>query len=397
MPRFYDINTVLDIPMLGNDDLLKRSKGRLLKWSKFVWDDMNEDTLRIAERVRIPIRQQFWINKRTNSIDMPCDFLKICSVNVIDCYGQFIPVFLNDRLHDDIVDVGGTKDCACEYNCGYRLCNTIKGYEAITTTKSDKLPTGEPISFTCVDRKYIDPQGFLYSETQYPLRVYLSGVWTDTVLHTESTKMCAVELDKNGCCCDTEENVNNVCDACGINTCSIDNPVPFGGTSDIPPAKGVTTWQYYCNSKLDWFSYQCGCPTGKQGGGLGCSSNIYNISELGNRLIFPHNFGWDRVMVRFYPDIQTSELQIPYMAVETFVMGLKFWDVRFDDKKQDLAEVYGQHYSRLKWGLFLELNKHRIAEQKMILTPPIYVPSFISHRRDGYATGNYYGNGNENY
>jgi len=42
--------------------------------------------------------------------------------------------------------------------------------------------------------------------------------------------------------------------------------------------------------------------------------------------------------------------------------------------------VFGEKYSRQKWGLYLELNKHRMAEQRMILTPPTYVPSF--HHRD---------------
>jgi hypothetical protein len=40
------------------------------------------------------------------------------------------------------------------------------------------------------------------------------------------------------------------------------------------------------------------------------------------------------------------------------------------------AAVYGEKYSRQKWGLYLELNKHRMAEQRMILTPPVCVPSF---------------------
>lgn len=387
MARFYSVEDIVDSLCLRSGDILKRNKGLYLECAKDVWEDLNETTLKIADRVKIPIRRTFKVNKRTNSIDIP-PFLRLSSVNVIDHCGNFHPVYRNDKLTDDIVDLAGTEDCACEFNCGYKLCNTIKGYEAVVSTKSDELPNGNPISFECTDRKAVDDQGFLISETQYPMRVYLSGVWTNTVLNTQVTKMCKVEVDANGCCCDTEENINAVCDSCSVKATGYD--IPVGGTAMTPPHEGDQSWIYYCNSKMDWFSLQCG-GFAYAFNRKDCKNNIYNISELGNRLIFPADFGWDNVMVRFYADISTGDIQVPYMARQVFMTGLQYYASEHNMDKQDQSAIFGKKYSRQKWGLFLELNKYRIAELKMITTAPVYVPSYISNNNSGYYDNGYRG------
>lgn len=376
MGRFVPIQEVVKLPMLGQHDYLMRSKGRFLTWSKYVWDDMNLSTTKVAKR------EFFDINKRTNTVDLPCDFLQLCSVNVVDKHGVFYPVYLNDRLHDDLVDIAAAKDCACEYKCGYKMCSTIKGYEAVVSTKSDFNPDGTAVSFKCVDRKAVDRNGFFYQELQYPMRVYLSGVWTETVLHTEKKKMCEVEVDSNGCVCDSEENINKICHSCGI--VDKDYYPPLGGTANTPPNEGDDTWIYYCNSKADWFGMQCGnLPHGMT---KHCN-NIYNISELGNRLIFPHDFGFKRVMIRYYHDVNLNDLQIPRIAVDTFVMGLKWWDCKYDDKRQQLAQVYAREYAVMKFGLLREMNKYRIAELGKILAPPRFVPSYVLGRLNNFIVG----------
>lgn len=371
MTEFITINEIVQLPLLANDDILQRGKGRMLKWAKYVFQDLNLDVLKETRR------QYFQINKKTNSVDLPCPASMVSSVNIVDAAGTIYPVWKNGRLHPDIADVSAAKDCACEYKCGHKLCNLIKGYKAVVSTKTDKLPDGEDISFTCVDRKGVVGDTF-YEETQYPLRVYLSGVWTDTILYTEKRELCKVEIDKNGCVCDTNSNIENVCNTCcgstGTTSTTLDNqPIPVGGTSLIPPCPEATTWMYYCNSKLDWFSIQCGnYPY--------CRSefdNIYNITDSGNRLVFPANFGFDKVLIRFYQNQNLKDIKIPMIAVDTFVSGLKWWDVRWNDRKQNLAVKYEMDYTKLKWGLLGELNKYRIAELKMMTTPPVYMPSYI--------------------
>lgn len=374
MSRYVTLDEALDLIMLGGDDLQKRSRGRYLTYAKYVFQDLKLDVL------KNPVRKIIHINKRTNTIDLGCDALILSSVNLIDKCGAFHPVFRNDSIHDDLVDVSASKDCACEYKCGYRLCNSIKGYEAITTIKSDTMPNGDPVSFTCVDRKAVDSQGFFYEQTQYPLRVYEDGEWVNTILHTEDRKLCKVQVDSNGCVCDTDENVNFLCNACGYESVNTSN-IPIGGNAQSYCGnENVNEWIYYCNTKFDWFSIQCGCYPflDKR------FRNIYNISEDGGRLIFPPNFGFDKVMVRTYENINLATLQIPFMAVPAFGLGIKWYDCRFNDKKQMFEAKYKSDYTTAKWGLLGQLNKYRVAELRMITTPPVYMPSYIDKRDDIY-------------
>jgi len=382
MPRFYDINTTVEDLCQRSGDLLLRNKGLFLSVANEVWDDLNEDTLKLAEKVKIPFRQIFWVDKRTNSINIPKNSLKICSISAIDKWGCYWPIYRNTKLNDDIVELGEAQNCACENNCSSKLCNTVKGYEAVTTIRSDFLPNGDPIDFTCIDKKAFDGQGFLYEQTQYPLRVYTSGVWADTIKYTEDKKLCKVDVDAQGCICDTEENLNAICNACGIN----DTSIVYGGNSSAPPicAPDATSWVYQCASKMEWFSVQCGSFPYRCGNGY---NNIYNIDQLGNRIIFPHNFGWDKVMIRFYEDISLQNLQIPYLAKECFMTGLQYFATCHHDKKQQLSAVYGQKYSKQKWGLLLTLNKLTIAEQSQIFMPKVFMPSYLQNRNYG---NNYY-------
>lgn len=377
MARFTPIIELVESLCLRSGDTQMRNKGLFLSCSKDVWNDLNETTLRLADRVKMPVRQRFHVDKRTNSINLPQNALRVSSVNVIGDGGVLYPVYRNERLHDDIVDVSVEPDCACEYKCGYQLCNSIKGYEVVKHTDDDYMPDGSPVSFDCVDRKVL-LGNILYEQKQYPQRIYESGVWTDTIKHTENIKLCKLEVDHNGCVCDTDANVDAVCDACGFNDNDNDKCC-VGGSASVPPAKDCNAWTYYCTSKMDWFAIQCGrYPFFRKG-----CENIYNISELGDRLIFPHNFGWDKVVVRYYADISLNNLMIPYIARQTFMTGLQCFANEMNVKKQGEANVFCNKYSRYKWGLFLELNKNRLAELRMMFTPPVYVPSYQRHNRFG--------------
>jgi hypothetical protein len=397
MARFQPVIDVIDNLCLRSGDIARRKKGLYLSCCSDVWNDLNETTLKIAKRLKIPVRRKFEVNKRTNSIELPCNFNRLSSVNVVDERGVIHPVYRNLSIHDDIVDVPSEKNCACEKKCGYNLCNTIKGYVAIQTTQTDTLPDGvTPVTFNCITRIAVGENGIVYKESQEIQRVYTNGVWTGTVLQTTSTQMCQCETDHNGCICDTEHNVNLLCESCGIrnfqnninphNLTNIAEPYAVGGTAMCPPSPNDNEWVYYCDNKMDWFSIQCGCEPGRFRRQY---RNVYNISENGNRLVFPHDFGFEKALVRFYEDIDLQNLLIPYIAKDTFMTGVQYFAMKQNPDLRDMAGSFGQQYSREKWGLFLELNKMRIAELGKTISPQAFVPSYIDHREDRYW-GYYY-------
>lgn len=382
MARFEPLYDVVDQLCLRSGDINRRKKGLFLSVAGDVWSDLNETTLKIAKRIKIPIRREFNVNKRTNSLDLPCNFNRLASVNVVDECGVIHPIFRNLSLHDDIVQVPPDKNCACEHNCGYQLCNTIKGYVAVQSVQSDFNPDGSPVSFNCVSRIAVGKNGVVYKETQYPQRVYTNGVWTSTILYTENKEICQCDTDDNGCICDTERNVTLLCESCGIRNFQ-DGIAPrnlsecVGGTAECPPDQACNEWVYYCNTKMDWFTVQCGC----EGRGIRKGfRNIYNIGENGKRLIFPKDFGFEKALVRFYEDIDINNLLIPYVAKQTYMTGLMAFAYEYNPEMFQAGQAYAANYSRQKWGLFTELNKMRIAELGNTIAAASYVPSYHERR-----------------
>src|ERR1700690_3987974 len=145
MATFYSSEELCETLCQLSGDNLMRNKGIYLSSVKMTWDDMNEDGLKLSERVKIPTRWEFFVDKRTNTVTIPSNIngQKLCSVNGVDRWGNFFPLYRNDSIPvNDIVDVGASNNCACENNCSYQLCNTIKGYEAVQSVKSDFLPDG---------------------------------------------------------------------------------------------------------------------------------------------------------------------------------------------------------------------------------------------------------------
>lgn len=372
MSTFINLDDAIDLILLGNNDLLQMGKMRLRKFARFVYDDLQLSV------IKQPKRQFFQIDKRTNSVVLPCTMSELSSVSVVDRHHNIYPVWRNEKLTGDIVDIAAGRDCACEHNCGYKLCNTMKSYEAITTVETDKLPDGSDISFTCVSRKSIDKGGNLIEQVQFPERVYEEGVWTDTILKTETKHLCAVEVDSNGCLCDTKENIDLVASHCGCNTGCGSNGIPCGGDASNPPCNdsNIDTWKYYCNTKLDWFGVQSGCEVGA----MNPMRNIYNISEEGNRLIFPHDFVHDKVLVRFYEPTNVADIKLPSIAITALTSGLKWYSIRFDDNKRALAISWEQEYSKNKIGLSSMLRRNTIAYWRMVLSTPVFVPSYIIGR-----------------
>lgn len=379
MARFEPVIEVVESLCLRSGDIHMANKGLYLDCANDVWDDLNETTLRITERIKMPMRRMFHVNKRTNTVDLPCRANLVSSVSIVDHHGIMYPVFRNDNLNNDFVDLGAVKNCACEFECGNQLCNAIKGYEVVRHTETDKNPDGTDVTFECIDKKAVSG-GFLYEQKQYPERIYVSGVWTSTILKTENTKLCAVEVDRNGCVCDTPQNIDRVCNVCGISN-NNNSQCCIGGSSLVPPNPNCDTWTYYCSSRMEWFNVQCGSfPFGHIRG-----NNIYNIDSTGTRLVFPPNFGWSSVLVRFYEDISLDDLMIPYIAKPTFMVGMQCFSTMHNEKKIPVSQVFCNKYSRMKWGLFQDLNKYTLDESRMMLTPPVYVPSYISRDSDYYG------------
>lgn len=349
MAIFIPIEEVVEDACHSIGDYLMRKKMRFLRFAKRIYnDDLN---LGVIKDVR---REFMYINRRTNTIDMPSESIKLSAISYMDECGVEWPLYRNPTLNDDIVDIKADKNCAC--SCGNELCNMIKGYESKIETITDSMPNGDPVTFKAYSIKGYDDNGSFYETKQYALRKYTNGVWTDTVLETEKTELCKLELDQNGCVVDCEENFQKVA-SCGCGTTA-------PGSSDLPG----NVYRVSCTPILSTFSIACGQ-------WYSCTNefvNIYNISELGDRIIFPADFPIDKVLVRYFVNTNLKEMKIPSVARQAFITGLMYYHYEnsADMNEARLSELYSRRYTDQKFALLQEMNKYTSVAKRMILTPP---------------------------
>lgn len=330
-----------------------QNKLRYLSFAKDIWyNDMNLTSVKDVERIILTI------NKKTNTVNLPCVSSLVSGVYVIGKYGEFYPIFRNERLHNDIIDLAAIDDC--EDECNGKLCNMINNYEPVVENIESKMPDGSSKIFRCVTKKMYDVNGDYYEENQYPQRIYTDGVWTDTIVHTEKRFLCKLELDKKGCVKECEDNYYKVLNSGCYSECkSLYEPTEVGIKCIInPEAKDLYGWE--CGYNFSIFNI----------------NNVYNINSEGDRLIFPNNFVFRKILVRYYVDLPLKDIKVPSIAKEAIMTGIKYYDTLLDEKKIQINHIYSQKYAKMKGGVMSMLMKVNSDQQRMIITPPIIIPNF---------------------
>lgn len=293
-----------------------------------VYMDLNLHTIRYTQRYRIAI------DKNTMTVDLPDKFLMLSSVAVEDNCGKLHYLSYNPNITHDILDISLADSCGCECGCTCDICKGIRSYEPIIEVTQELMPDGSTKDFENVTRKRLDSNGNMVVEKTFPVRMYTAGVWTDTVLQSDTQVLCNLETLDCGCIKDTPANLTKVMDCCNAVTL------------------------------MD----ECGCcrPTAEL---------EYGVSELGNRLKFPSNFLWDKVVVRFYVDAPIGELRIPRIARKAFMLGIQD-ELELDehDTNQYKIEKIEQRYKRAKSQLIDDTTRWSIKGIYDVLTPKIIMP-----------------------
>ena len=360
MAIFENIESVVERTcFMMNDNLLKK-KMRLLKISVDVHEDMQLNV------IKSPEREFFQINKRTWTVDLPCRIDELESVSFVDCYGIIHPVYRNERLHRDIVDVRASKNCEC--GCSSELCHLIKNYVGITEVVTVDTPEGGTESFTCITRKYVTPDGLYREQRQYPIRINdYTGDWIANELTQEDIQLCKLDVDHNGCIIDCSENLEKLnCVGC-ITSCR----------TVVPGNNGVgDSFIVGCGTPYDLYRAEAGSLFSRTDYYF---NNIYNITDDGKRLIFPVGFPHNKVLLGFYKGIEISNIKVPIIARPAFMMGLAYFDTLLsaDPADQKLNQIYDRKYTMMKFGMLQEFNKNTIAELRMTMTPPVVWPSIV--------------------
>lgn len=291
--------------------------------AKEVYTELNLYTIRKTKRMFVKV------DKQTNTIRMPDDFVMLSSLSVIDPYcGEIIPLVINTTILKDVVDSGVNRSCECECGCDSKLCGNIFKYESIQRQVTAPLPGGggETMDYTETTRKRIDEHGNVMQEICGPVLKYDSetGVHTATVVECQEYQICQLEIKECGCVVESPENIEKFSSVC------------CGGN----------------------YETECGticCPEDNPYG--------YNFVDGSSKIAFASNFKFGEVLVRYYADVPTKELEIPRVAKQAIIAGIKAYLIPHD-RKEPLwrAQYWKNEFEVEKTKLTNILNRYSLKE-----------------------------------
>lgn len=291
-PRFTTIQEIVKGILRREKDFAGANKLLYESIAKDLYKELNLTSIRATERRFIKV------DKRTNSITLPNNYLKLSSICEIDACGKQVPMVINTNLTSDIIDISTVNDCGCECGCQSELCSHIKNYELIQEEVSITMPSNSVQIFTGTLRKKINNDGSYVTEKIWPTQKYDNGVYVAVVMETTEEFNCKVELLPCGCVKPTQENEDKVVACAGADSYQVD----------------------------------CGCNINP--GYLFHHDHIkhpqYNFSEEGDRITSDCFYKCDYVLVRYYVNNKTKDILIPYFARKAMVSGIKAELVDFE-------------------------------------------------------------------
>lgn len=313
---------------LNKGDVGRREYLRYKSIAKGVYRELN--LLKLREAVRVFIS----IDNATNSIKIPENCISISSISVVDSCGKIVPLSYNDMIADqDIVSLSDDKRCGCTVcGCQNLDCGSMYKYETITELVTMKLPNGSFDTFEKTLIKRINPDGSVVQEINEPEAIYNeSGVHTSTEMVKRIENICKVDVKDCGCIVDSEENKTKLGESCCAQLFSVESG---------------------CCIK------SCGCET---------LDYSYSMNEEQNRIYFDSRFEYDKVLLRYYANQTSKEIEIPIIAKDVVMYGTEYKAAMWDkNNRVGRASMFkNEYFEALKK---LELAMYRMTNEEFINT-----------------------------
>lgn len=333
-PRFITIEELVKGMLRREKDLTGIDKLLYKSVAKDIYKELN------LASIKVPIRLWMNVDKRTNSITLPDNFMNFSSIEIEEC-GVRVPVIINTNLLSDIVDVSNIPDCGCDCGCQSETCSSIKNYELIQEEISIIMPDSTVKVFTETTRKKLNKDGTIVIETIKPVQQFDNGTYVGVVMETNDEFFCHVEVLPCGCVAQTKEN-DDICYSC---TAAISFGVDCG-----------------CNITPDHLMRKHHDERYRH--------PEYNFSQEGDRIIFHHPFHYDRVLISYYANTKTKDILLPIIAMRAMVAGIKA-DMEPYDKRavKWKADSWEDKYIRAKRVLMDQLNPINITKFNTQITP----------------------------
>ncbi len=311
---------------LNKGDVGRREYLRYKSIAKGVYRELN--LLKLREAVRVFIS----IDKATNSIRIPENCISISSISVVDSCNKLVPLSYTDSITDqDIISINDDKKCGCKVcDCQNKDCGSMYKYETMTELVSMKLPNGSFDTFEKTLIKRINPDGSVVQEINEPeLTFDDNGVHVSTDMVKRIEVICKVDVKDCGCIIDSEENKKKLGETCCAQLFSVESG---------------------CCAK------NCGCET---------LDYSYSMNEEQNRMYFDTRFAYDKVLLRYYANQTSAEIEIPIIAKDAVMYGTEYkaamWDKNSKGSRAGNFKMeYYEAVSNLEKAMYRMTNKEFI-------------------------------------
>lgn len=291
--QFGTVDEAVTSLLSRENDIAGVNKLRYKEVAMDVYRDMNLSAIKHVKRAL------FTIDKRLNGIVLPEAFYKFSTISVITKDHQILPLVYNTNITDDIVDLGLDANCECQ--CTDSICNYKRNYETITEEVMAIMPDETEQKFIKTIRKFIQSDGSAYVEVNEPTAIFVDGIHTATELKRTAKLLCKLDIKPCGCIINNDHNRK-------MWTSHGSSLAPDSGVS-LLCEWGVPSPEYYPRSAT------------------------YNFSDDGKRIIFPTNFAYDKILLRWYEGQSTKDILIPHIAKEAFLAGIKYFISDYDKKE----------------------------------------------------------------
>lgn len=179
-----------------NHKLLYRTSGRM------IWKELLGDTLTSVRSVYVAVDQS------TKRFTLPKDIMRLYSISFVDKCGIIHPIFYDENVSTlELLDFNNEDSCGCQKCKGKdSLCSI---FETVTYTDTVAEVSIEGTTDTFRIRKYVirDVLGKVTEVTEYYGPYDVNGSPTnDEIFKTTKEVICNLELDDNGCVCNSHVN-----------------------------------------------------------------------------------------------------------------------------------------------------------------------------------------------
>lgn len=309
LTNYIKASKVIEQRCLRDEDFGMTKAPILFSYLPTVYNDLKFDGTKTTTL------KKYYINKENNTLAIPNDCLLLLAVGYENECGSITGMWYNDALPKEIL-FENRQDCGCDI-CGDEntLCSSVKEFDNV-----EQVVTLFGDEYTNITKTSILEDGRILQYTKTYMASDGSGEEEEVIYVEKTEQICSLELSPCGCIAKTEANqtaLSGLDETC----CSLSTN------------RGRNSHDC-CDNK---------------------NPNSFTLDIQGRLIVFSPNYLRDYAIIKYVSAVNSAgDYQIPSLALEAMLAGLKYYYNSNDPKAQPFTRGQGGMFHRMYTA---EMNK----------------------------------------